>query len=128
MGEAATTQLNEDFIMERNAIDILNTPLTVYHILWTLCAVAVWFASWHLLLKRLLKKCKVTSFWYGLYELGCFGILAVIVFLLLIAILFIGSIQAVIGYGIKLLFPLFIFWGGFVTIAILIIRAIRKKK
>ena len=114
--------------MEGNVIDLLNTPLTIYHILWALCAVAIWFAFWHLLLKKLLKRRKVTSFGYALYELGSFGTLGVIVFLLLIAILFIGSIQAVIKSEIKLLFPLFIFWGGVITIAILIIRAIRKKK
>ena len=113
--------------MEGNIIDLLKAPLTIYRILEMLCAVAAWIAFWHLLLKKLLKRCKVTSFWYALYELGAFGTFGVLVFLLLIAILFIGSIQAAIGYGIKLLFPLFIFWGGFVAIAILIIRAIRKK-
>ena len=114
--------------MDGNVIDLLNSPLTIYHILGAICAVAVWLSFWNLLLKRLLKKCDITSFGYELYELGAFGTLGILIFLLLIAILFIGSIQAVIGYGIKLLFPLFIFWGGFVAIAILIIRAIRKKK
>lgn len=114
--------------MEGNAIDLLNSQLTKYHILGILCAVVVWFAFWHLILKRLLRKCKVTSIWYELYELGAFGTLGILIFLSLIAILFIGSIQAVIGYGIKLLFPLFIFWGGLLTIAILIIRSIRKEK
>lgn len=114
--------------MDGNVIDLLNTPLTIYHIFDLLCAVATWFAFWHLLLKRLLKRSKVTSFWYALYELGAFGTFGILIFLSLIAILFIGSMQAVAVYGIKLLFPLFIFWGGLVAIAILIIKAIRKKK
>ena len=114
--------------MDGNVIDLLNSPLTIYHILGALCAVAVWFAFWHLLLKTLLKKCKVTSFGHTLYELGAFGTFGVIVFLLIIVILFIASLQAVLSYGVRMIFPLFMFWGGLVTIAILIIRAIRKKK
>lgn len=111
--------------MEGSVIDLLNSPLEIGALV---VVIAAWFVIWHVALKKILRKCKVTSFWHALYELGAFGTLAILVFLLLIAILFVGSIQAVIEYGIKLLFPLFIFWGGFVTIAILIIKAIRKKK
>lgn len=114
--------------MKDNVIGILNSPLTIYHIFEMLGAVAVWVALWYLLLKRLLKRRKVTSFWYGLYELGALGTLGLVVFLALIVILFIASIQAILSYGTSLLFPLILFWGGIVAIAILIIRYIHKKK
>ena len=111
--------------MECNIIDLLNSPLDIGVLV---IVVAAWFVIWHVALKRILRKCKAPSIWYELYELGAFGTLAILLFLSLIAILFIGSIQAAIEYEIKMLFPLFLFWGGFVAIAILIIRAIRKKK
>ena len=111
--------------MESNVIDLLNSPLDLG--MWII-VIAAWFIIWHVALKRILRKCKVTSFWYELYALGAFGTLGILLFLSLIAIIFIASIQAVIGYGMKLLFPLFIFWGGLLTIAIFIIRYIRKKK
>lgn len=111
--------------MKDNIIDFLNSPMDICVII---CVVAAWFAVWHLLLKKLLKRCNVTSFWYELYKFGAFGTLGIIVFLLLLATLFIGSIQTAIDYGIKMLFPICIFCGGFVAIAILIIRSIRKKK
>lgn len=111
--------------MEGNIIDLLNSPMDIDVLV---IIVAAWFVIWHVALKRILKKCKVTSIWYELYELGAFGTLAILLFLSLIAILIIGSIQATIEYGIKMLFALFLFWGGFVSTAILIIRAIRKKK
>ena len=112
--------------MEGNIIDFtLNAPLNIFRLL---ILVAVWHILWHLIIKRILRRCKVTSFWYELYELGALGALGFMIFLLIFVILFIVSIQAVIEYGIKLLLPLFIFWGGIGTVAILIIRAILKKK
>ena len=111
--------------MEGNIIDLLNSPMDIGVLV---IVVAAWFVIWHVALKRGLRKCDVISIWYELYELGAFGTLAILIFLSLIAILFIGSIQAAIEYGIKLLFPLLLFWGGFVAFTILIIRAIRKKK
>lgn len=111
--------------MECNIIDLLNSPLDIGVLV---VVVSTWFVIWHMALKKILRKCKVASIWHELYELGAFGTLGILLFLLLIAILFIGSIQAVIGYGIKLLFPLFMFWGVLITIAVLIIRSIRKKK
>ena len=112
--------------MEGNIIDYtLNAPANIYKLL---IAVATWFILWHLVIKRILQRCKVTSFWYGLYELGAFGTFGIVIILSIMAILFISSIQAVIGYGTKMLFPLFLFWGIIVTIIILIIRYIRKKK
>ena len=111
--------------MEGNIIDYtLNTPVNIYKLL---IAVTIWFILWHLVIKRILRRCKVTSFWYELYELGAFGTFGVVIFLLIMAILFIASIQAVSTYGIKMLFPLLLFWGGIIAIIILIIRYIFKK-
>lgn len=112
--------------MEGNILDYtLNAPFDIFRLF---IASAVWYVLWHLVIKRILQRCKVTSFWYELYALGAFGTLGVMLFLFVVVILFIASLQAALSYGIKMLFPLFIFWGGFVTIAILIIRSIRKKK
>ena len=116
----------EKAAMEGNILDYtLNAPLDIFILF---IALAVWYILWHLVIKRILRRCKVTSFWYSLYELGAFGTFGIIIFLLVIAILFVASLQAALSYGIKMLFPLFIFWGGFVTIAILIVRSIRRKK
>lgn len=112
--------------MEGNILDFtLNVPVDVYALL---NAVAVWYILWHLIVKRILKRSKVTSFWYEIYKLGAFGTLGIVIFLFVIVILFIASIHAIVEYGIKMLFPLFIFWGGFIAIDILIIRYICKKK
>ena len=112
--------------MEGNILDFtINAPLNIFRLL---ILVAVWYILWHLIIKRILRQCNVTSFWYELYELGAFGALGILIFLLILVILFIASIQASLEYGIKMLFPLFIFWGGIGTVTILVIRAIRKKK
>lgn len=112
--------------MEGNILDYtLNAPSNIFRLF---IAFAMWYVLWHLVIKGILRRCKVTSFWYELYKFGAFGNFGVMLFLLVIAILFIASVQAVLSYGIKMLFPLFIFWGGLVTIAILIIRSICKKK
>ena len=91
-------------------------------------AVVVWYILWHLIIKRILKRSKVTSFWYEIYELGIFGALGIVMFLAIIVILFIASIQAIIEYGIKILFPMFLFWGGFISFTIFLIRYINKEK
>ena len=110
--------------MEGSVIDLLNSPLDVGVLV---VVIAAWFVIWNVALRKILRKCKVTSIWYELYELGAFGTLGILLFLSLITILFIGSIQAAIEYEIKLLFPLFIFWGGLITIAVLIVKSIRKR-
>ena len=90
--------------------------------------IIAWFALWHLILKRMLRKSDVTSFWYELYELGAFGSLGIMIFLLLIVALIIASVHAVIGYGPKMIFPLALFWGAIITGIVLIVRYIIKKK
>ena len=115
--------------MQSNILELINSNFDAGDaLIGGIIALVAWSILWRLVFERFMRRCNVTSFGYALYELGSLGTFGILIALSLIAILFIGSIQAVIGYGIKLLFPLFIFWGGFVTIAILIIRAIRKKK
>ena len=111
--------------MEGSVIDLLNSPIDAGVLV---VVIAAWFVIWHVALKRILRECKVTSIWYELYELGALGTFCILLCLLLIAILFIGSIQAAIEYGTKMLAPLLLFWGFITTIVILIIKAIRKKK
>ena len=112
--------------MEDNILDYtLNASFDIFRLFK---AAAVWFILWHLVIKRILRRCKVTSFWYEMYELGAFGTLGIVIFLSIVTILLIASVQAVIGYGIKMLAPLLLFWGIITTIVILIIKSIRKKK
>lgn len=112
--------------MKDNILDYtLNTPLDILKLF---TAAAVWLILWHLVIKRILRRCKVTSFWYQMYELGAFGTFGIVLLLSIVTVLIIASIQAVIGYSINMLAPLFLFWGIIATIVILIIKSIRKKK
>ena len=115
--------------MQSNIIELINSNFDAGDaLIGGIIALVAWPILWRLIFERFLRRCKVTSFGYALYELGALGTFGILIVLSLIAILFIGSIQAVIGYGIRLLLPLFIFWGGIIAIAILVIKAIRKKK
>ena len=112
--------------MKGNIIEFtLNSTFDIFTLLK---AVAVWYILWHLIIKRILKRSKVTSFWYEIYELGALSAFGIVMFLAVIVILFIASIQALIEYGIKILFPMFLFWGGFVSFTIFLIRYINKEK
>ena len=112
--------------MKSNILDFtLNAPFDIFTLLKI---VVVWYILWHLIIKRILKRGKVTSFWYEIYELGALGAFGIVMFLAVIVILFIASIQAVIEYGIKMIFPLFIFWGGFISFTIFLIGYINKEK
>lgn len=87
----------------------------------------IWFIVWKLFFEKLLYSCDVSSFWYGLYELGPFGTFGAILFLGVLIVLFIASIQFAIDVGIKMIFPLILFWGSVITIGIAIIKRLRKK-
>ena len=111
--------------MDGSILDFtLNSPLDIFTLL---SAVAVWYILWNLFIKRILKRCKATSFWYEIYKLGVFGAFGIVMFLSIIVILFIASIQAIIEYGIKILFPMFLFWGGFISFTIFLIKYINKR-
>ena len=115
--------------MQDNIIEFLNSHYDAGDaLISSIIALAAWSILWRLIFQRLLRRCNVTSFWYELYELGALGTFCILIFLLIIAVLFVASLQAVLCYGTNLLFPLIIFWGGITTIAILIIRYIRKDK
>lgn len=109
--------------MERTIIDWLNSP---FELNVMLIALIVWFAAWHLFIKKLLKKQPVTSIWYEMYELGSFAVFGIVLFLSLFVCLFIASIQYLIIYGVKMLFPLIAFWGILTIFVVLIIRAVKK--
>ena len=115
--------------MKNNIIDFLNSSVDAGDVLIiSIIALAVWVILWHLVFYRFLKRCKVTSFWYAMYQLGAVGTFSILIFLSFIAILLIASIQAVLHYGAILLLPLIVFWGGLIAVATLIIRHIRKEK
>ena len=93
-----------------------------FNVLYVLVAFVAWFILWHLInfiTSKVLKKCDINYDLMGmgpiLAPIASFGI--AILFTLIILLL-IASIQAAIEYGIKLLFPLLIFW-GILTVSIL---------
>ena len=52
--------------MKKNIIEFLNSSVDAGEALIALItALAVWVIFWHLILARLLKRCKVTSFGYA---------------------------------------------------------------
>lgn len=110
--------------MDKNIISYtLNAP---FDLGMAIILILLWILLWHLIIKRILRKCNVTSFWYNLYELGAFGTMAIVIFINIIIILLIASIEALIELGIKMLFPLAIFWGGVFAFAYLLIRHCKK--
>ena len=86
-----------------------------------LIALAIWFVIWKLL-DKVLEKYKL----YSLMELGVMGSYLILVFFAFMAVLLIASIQGVIEYGIKLAIPLLIFWGGFTTFLVFMIKKLNK--
>ena len=105
----------------------LNSP---FDVLYALVAFIVWFILWHLInfiTSKVLKKCDINYDLMGmgpiLAPIASFGI--AILFTLIILLL-IASIQAVIEYGIKLLFPFLIFWGGFIAFAVFFIKKFKE--
>lgn len=99
-------------------------------IIYGLIALVVWTILWNifnLITSKLLKKYDLN---YDLFDMGpirapmaSFGIL---IFLSLIVVLFIVSIQAAIEYGTKMLFPLLIFWGGFIAFVVFFIKKLKE--
>ena len=96
-------------------------------IIHSLIALVVWFVAWHLIISKLFRKYTLIDelMDYGpiLAPLASFGIL---LFLSVIAVLFIASIQAALSYGAKMIFSLLLFWGGSITFFVLLIRHMRK--
>lgn len=82
-----------------------------------LIALDIWFIIWKLLYK-VLGKYKL----YDFMELGVLGSFGILIFLSIIIVLFVASIQAAIEYGVIMLFPLFIFWGTLTAFVIFFIK------
>lgn len=96
-------------------------------IIYSLIALAVWFVLWHLIIRKLFRKStfinEIMDYGPILAPLASFGIL---LFVSVIAVLFIASIQAALSYGAKMIFVLLLFWGGIITFFVFLIRHIRK--
>ncbi len=110
-----------------NIIEWLNTNFDAGDaMICGLIALVVWIILWKLLVCKILEKCNPGSFGYGLSELGAVGCFGVLVFFLIIAVLLVASVQAVITYGIKMLFAVLLFWGGIIAVLIFIIKKVAK--
>ena len=96
-------------------------------ILFALVAFVVWFAMWHLFVKQLLVKC---SWGYDLVNMGRFlgpcAAFGILMFFSVVLGLFVASVQAVFTIGVKMLFPLLLFWGGIIALSVFFIKHIKK--
>lgn len=111
--------------MDKNILDYtLNAPLNLKQ---AIIFVLVFLLLWHLVIKRFLRKCNPVSFWYELYELGPLAALGIVIFLGILVIIFIASVQAIIAFGIKMLLPMVLFWGFLFAFAYHFIRYCKKK-
>lgn len=99
--------------MNRNILDYtLNAPLDPVKLI---VFVLVFLLLWHLVIKR---------FWRN--SPGPLVTIGIVLMIAIFAILFIASIQVVSAYGLKMLFPLFIFWGIVILFLVQLIKALRK--
>lgn len=102
-----------------NIIEWINTNFDAGDaIINALIALVIWIIIWKLIICKILDKYNI----YSLKELGVLGSFGILIFLLIPVVLFIASIQAIIEYGIRLLFPLLIFLGGFTVFVIFFIK------
>lgn len=123
----ATLQRNyifERLFMLSSVIDFWNSPLDLNIVLKV---VIIWFFLWFTVIKKLLRKAPESSFWYELSEIGGAGVLGIIIFLSIPISLLVASIQIVLYAGIKMIFPLSVFWGLIFFIVIKIIKHIRNR-
>ena len=82
-----------------NIIEWINTNYDAGDAMtFALIAFLVWFILWKIL-SRIFEKRKM----YDLLELGAIGSFGILLFLSIIVVLFIASIQAIIEYEIKML-------------------------
>lgn len=111
--------------MDKNILDYtFNAPFNLTKLI---IFVLVFLLLWHLVIKRFLRSCNHVSFWYELYELGPLAALGIVIFLGILVILFVASIQAIIAFGIEMLLPMSLFWGIIFAFAYCIIRYCKKK-
>lgn len=111
-----------------NIIEWLNTTVDAGDaIIFALIAFPVWFILWHLLISKLHKNSNIIN---DLVEigpiLGALASLSIVVFLAFIALLFVASIQAIIEFGVKMIFPLLLFWGAIIALFIFIVKKFKS--
>ena len=105
-----------------NIIEWLDENVDAFDaIVFALIALAIWFIVWKLL-SKVLEKYKL----YNFMELGVMGSYLILIFFAFIVVLLIASIQGAIEYGLKLAFPLLVFWGGFAAFAVFFIKKFKK--
>ena len=85
-------------------------------------ALVVWFILWKLLISKLFEKHKL----YDFLELGAIGSFSILLFLSIIIVLFVATFQAVGSFGLQLLFPVLLFWGGLIVAVIFFIKKFKK--
>ena len=96
-------------------------------IIYGLIALVIWFILWHLLISKLHKKSNIIN---DLVEMGpisgALASLSIVVFLAFIALLFVASIQITIEFGVKMIFPLLLFWGAIIALFIFIVKKFKS--
>lgn len=115
--------------LSSNIITYLNAKYDAGDALLTgLTILALWSLIWRLFLGKWLYKHNASSFWYAIYEFGPVGSFSIILFLVILFVLFIASIQAVLEYGAKMILTLAVFWSIVIGVPIIIVKNIKKKK
>ena len=105
-----------------NIIEWLGANIDAFDaIILGLIALVIWFFIWKLISILLVKHKS-----YSLLELGVVGSYAILLFLAIIVVLFIASIQAAINLGLKLLLPLTAFWGALIAFFVFLIKKLKK--
>jgi hypothetical protein len=114
-----------------SVIDWLNSGFDITDAIYFFIAFVIWAILWNLIniiTCKILKKCDLN---YDLLNmgpiLGSIASFGIAVFLSLILLLLVASIQGIIQYGIKLLFPFLIFWGVIISFFVYLIKYLIKK-
>lgn len=93
---------------------------------WGVIALCIWCLLWRLFIGEWLRKHEVTTFWYTMYEAGPVGTFGLALMGLVLLALLITSLQAVSAYGPKVIAAAAFFWVVLITVAVLIVRSIKK--
>ena len=114
--------LDRNRTTDMNIIEWLGANVDAFDaIMYGLIAFAIWFFVWKLI-SILLEKHKL----YSLLELGVVGSYGILLFLAVIIVLCIASIQAAISLGLQLLIPITVFLGALIAFFVFLIRKLKK--
>ena len=106
----------------------LNHHITGKEFILLVISAIIWEIIYLCIIKKILYKFYPSSdFATALIEIGGFGILGIALFIAILVILLIASVQLVISNWIAI-FPCILFWGLIGTLAFLFIRAMIRKK